>query len=84
MWNTGFKIKLLALWEVNFCDLKDTPNHELTTWIEAASLSMKYFLMFNITLCPALNKYGEYYEHKANGFGGSGLQLPRKDLLRAR
>ena len=75
---------MLVLWKVNFCDLKDTPNHELATWIWDANLSMKYFLMFKITLCPALNKYGEYYEHKANGFGGSDRQLPREDLLGVR
>lgn len=46
---------------------------------------MKYFLMFRSALCPAiLNKYGEYYEYKANGFGGSDLRLLRDDLLGVR
>lgn len=84
MWNTGFKIKLLVLWKVNFCDLKDTLNHELATCILNANLSMKYLLTFKTTLCPALHKYVKYYEHKTNGFGDSDLQLLREDLLGVR
>lgn len=74
LWDTGFRIKLLILWKIKFCSLKYSANHQLTTWIQGANLSVKWFLMFKITLYPALNKYREYYEYKANGFGDFDLQ----------